>query len=534
MKNTRVALSWAAPAVLFALLLVACGDGDPGLSRAEVGEIVRAELSGVPTPEPAPTPGLTQADVEDAISSALGALPEPGLTGDEVERIVVAAIESMPAPEPGVRAAEVRRAISTAIESIPDPEPGLTRDDVEQIVAAAMESVPEPGLTGDEVEQIVVAAIESIPEPQTGLSAVEVAAAIRTAIDAIPEPASALTRDDVDEIVGAAIGEIPEPGVTSGQMNRAIRTAIDAIPEPDSGLSRGDVRRIVNSAIGDIPEPDPGLTSDEAELIASLAVASIPPRAAEADYTRFFVNNAITRYRALGLDATLDYYNRPESIDGQWYVFIIDGDDTVIGHPDSGRLGLDLNGWVGYDANGYRFGPEMLSATEDGRWVSYVYSNPERGSLSPEGLSDVELKNAWVVRHDDLLFASGWYINVDEFTQDIVSAVVQLFGSVGLEGVIEAVTNNPASILGGVASSAVSYNTSGAIEGEWSVFIADENGTIVLHFNPARIGQRLEDLLGTGTSDIDEDGIWLTSESMRVWAVEYDGWVFGAGWHQGQ
>ena len=420
-----------------------------------------------------------------------------------------------------------------AIESIPEPETGLTEAEVDRILVSAIGALPEPGLTQDEVERIVVAAMGSIPEPQTGLSAVEVTAAIRAAIDATPQPEPGLTQGDVDEIVVAAIGEVPEPGVTSGQMNRAIRTAIDAIPEPDSGLSRGDVRRIVSAAIGDIPEPESGLTADEAELISALAVASIPPRAAEADYTRFFVNNAITRYEVQGLSATLDHYNRPESIDGQWYVFIIDEDDTVIGHPDSGRLGLDLNGWVGYDANGYRFGPEMLAATEDGRWVSYVYSNPERGSLSPENLSDVELKNAWVVRHDDLLFASGWYINVDEFTQDIVSAVVDLFSSVGLEGVIEAITNNPASILGGVASSAVSYNTSGAIQGEWSVFIADRSGTIVLHFNPERIGQRLEDLLGEAVLHIDEGGVWLTSESMRVWAVEHYGWVFGAGWHQG-
>ena len=44
--------------------------------------------------------------------------------------------------------------------------------------------------------------------------------------------------------------------------------------------------------------------------------------------------------------------------------------DVIYSQPDSGRLGLDLNGWVGIDANAYRFGPEMLSATEDGKWVS--------------------------------------------------------------------------------------------------------------------------------------------------------------------
>ena len=81
-----------------------------------------------------------------------------------------------------------------------------------------------------------------------------------------------------------------------------------------------------------------------------------------------------------------------------------------------------------------------------------------------------------------------------------------------------------------MTESAVSYNASGAVEGEWSIFIADTSGGVVFHFNPALIGQRLNDLLGADTSDIDEHGTWLTSESMRVWVVNVDGWVFGAGW----
>ena len=412
--------SLAVLAIVVSVFVVACGDGGSELNREDVEEIVGTEMSRLTPPEPDPTPGLTRADVEEAIGSAIQAIPEPGLARADVDQIVAAAIRAIPEPEPGVTAADVQKAIRMAIESIPEPEPGPTQDEVDQIVAAAIESLPAPGLTEDEVERIVLSAIGSIPEPEVGLSAAEVAAAIQSAIESIPEPAPGLTPGDVDEIVRAAMEALPEPGVTSGQMNRAIRAAIDAIPEPDTGLSRGAVRRIVDDAIGDVPRPEPGLTTEEVELIAGHAVASIPPRSAEADYTRFFVSNAITRYRVQGLADTLAYYNRPESVDGQWYVFIIDENDTVIAHPDPGRLGLDLNGWVGFDANGYRFGPEMLSATEDGRWVSYVYSNPERGIIRPEDLSDVELKNVWVVRHDDLLFASGWYIDVDQFTQDIV------------------------------------------------------------------------------------------------------------------
>ena len=142
-------------------------------------------------------------------------------------------------------------------------------------------------------------------------------------------------------------------------------------------------------------------------------VASIPPKSAPADYTRFFVNNAISWYETQGLDATLAYYNREESIDGQWNVFIIDENDLVIGRPDAHRLGLDLKGWVGTDANEYNFGPDMLSATEDGKWVSYVYRNPESGGIGPDHTGALEYKHVWTVRHDGLLFASGWYISAN-------------------------------------------------------------------------------------------------------------------------
>ena len=36
------------------------------------------------------------------------------------------------------------------------------------------------------------------------------------------------------------------------------------------------------------------------------------------------------------------------------------------------------------------------------------------------------------------------------------------------------------------------------------------------------------------TPEIDEEGAWLTSESMRMWVVKFDGWVFGAGWRNNE
>ena len=399
----RRKFSTAAVAFLFLLvpvLLIACGDGDAGLSRAEVEEIVREELAAAPAPAQ-PEPGVTSADVEQAIRKAMGEMPQA-----------------------------------------------------------------KAGLSREEVERIVEAAVAAIPAPQ--------------------------------------------PGLTSADVGEAIR-----------------------GAIADMPRPEPGLTAAEAERISRSVVASIPPTSAPAEYTKFFVEKAISRYQAQGLDATLAYYNRPESIDGQWYVFIIDENDLVIGHPDARRLGLDLKGWVGTDANGYNFGPDMLSATEEGKWVSYVYRNPESGSLGSDHTGAMQLKNAWVVSHNGLLFASGWYVIADEFTKSLVFAAVNKFRSAGLEATIAYFTG-PESVYSGLAATIDYYNSAATVEGEWFAFIADSSGTIVDHYDKALVGTDLEDLLGTDVIEATADGNWLTTEDVRAWVVSHDGMTFGSGWRRGR
>ena len=177
-----------------------------------------------------------------------------------------------------------------------------------------------------------------------------------------------LSRAEVEEIVREEMAEVPpppqpEPGLTAEDVEEAVRKALADMPEPDSGLSKREVEELVSAAIAAISKPQPGITPAEAEQIARGVVASIPPKSAPAEYTKFLVNNAISLYETQGLEATLAHYNREESVDGQWYVFIIDENDLVIGHPDAHRLGLDLKGWVSLDATGYNFGPDMLSAT---------------------------------------------------------------------------------------------------------------------------------------------------------------------------
>ena len=270
------------------------------------------------------------------------------------------------------------------------------------------------------------------------------------------------------------------------------------------------------------PEP----ANAEAEEVVGAVAASIPPKSAPADYTRHFVESAISRYETQGLDATLAHYNSEESIDGQWYVFVIDEDDLVIGHPDPERLGLDLKGWVGTDANGYNFGPEMLSATEEGKWVSYVYRNPESGGIGSGGF---ELKNAWAVRHDGLLFASGWYIDADEFTRMLVSLSVDKYREVGLAGTM-AYFANPGSALAGLEEAVDYYNAAETVDGRWFAFIGGPDGKVVGHSDISKIGGEVQELLGGETFQATEDGVWVKSESLRVFVAGYEGYVFGSGW----
>ena len=265
-------------------------------------------------------------------------------------------------------------------------------------------------------------------------------------------------------------------------------------------------------------------------LAASLS-PGIPPKSAPAEYTRFFVDEAINRYETQGLDATLAHYNRAESVDGQWYMFIIDENDLVVGHPDSLRLGLDLNGWVGTDFNGYQFGPDMLSATEEGKWVSYVYENPESGGIGSDNTGALQLKNAWVVRHDGLLFGSGWYVSADEFTKALVAAAVEAFRAGGLAGVI-AYFASPDVEFAGLRSAIEYYNSADNVEGDWFAFLADKDGTIIDHYHREMVGRSLDDVFGADAISATAEGSWVTTEDMRVWVVGDNGMTFGSGWHR--
>ena len=363
----------------------------------------------------------------------------------------------------------------------------------------------DAGLSRAEVEEIVREELADAPasaQPESGLTSAEVGEAIRAAMADMPQPESGLSQEETERIVEAAMA---------------------SIPAPEPGLTRAELEEVVHEAVAEVAEPEPRLTREEVLRLARNTVATIPLKSAPADYTKFFVNNAISRYDAGGLDATLAYYNRPESIDGQWHVFIIDENDLVIGHPDAHLLGQDLKGPIGTDANGYNFGPGMLSATEDGKWVSYVYRNPESEIPGSDHIGTHEYKHVWAVRHDGLLFASGWYVSADEFTMFFVDEAIARYHAEGLEETL------------------AYYNDPKSVDAQWYVFVATPDGEILGHYNADELGAHLEEMLDDGSFTATEEGIWVTHEDVNpatgevgdkhFWLVSHDGLVFGSGWH---
>ena len=118
-----------------------------------------------------------------------------------------------------------------------------------------------------------------------------------------------------------------------------------------------------------------------------------------AAYTQAIVQDAIRLYNQEGRQAAIDHYSSPDNVDGQWYAFIIGGDGYSIAHYNPEIIGRDPA--LRVDSTGYFYGDEMLSATEAGKWVSYVFNNPDTGEETR--------KHTWIVRHDGLFFGSGFY-----------------------------------------------------------------------------------------------------------------------------
>lgn len=300
-------------------------------------------------------------------------------------------------------------------------------------------------------------------------------------------------------------------------------------------LENGRVELGFVAASGEEIEPEirylpTGLTADVWLRTSEIEVPPPPPtKDRPAEYTQILVKQAIEMYDEMGLGVTVDYYNTAESIDGQWYVFISDENDIMLAHaanPD----------WVNRPAseilgpNDYPAGEVVAAAADaDGEWSDYTLTNPATG--------EVESKHTWVVRYDGLVFGSGWYEpgpsrdDAPAYTQSFVDQAIILYDTLGLEAAIEY------------------YNSEESVDEQWYVFIIDEDGYTIAHFNPMFIGRDPSlrvDAAGRFYGDdllaATEEGVWVDyvlvnpatgdDRQKHTWAVLHDGLIFASGWYE--
>ena len=282
-----------------------------------------------------------------------------------------------------------------------------------------------------------------------------------------------------------------------------------------------------------------------AALLALLLAAACGDDAPSKDdpdaYTKHVVQEALDRYEDDGRQATIDYYNTMESVDDQWYVFIADEESVIISHATvPANIGLSLFGGLGVDSTGYAFGPHMAAATGSGRWISYVFLNPQSG--------EEETKHSWVVRRDGLLFGSGWYevtpgagetpaswAQPDVYTKYVVQQAADRLDAEGAQATIDY------------------YNSAESVDGPWYVFIFDDDGIMVSHpTRPERVGTHIldrelrTDVTGYYYGDVlnstTETGRWLTyvfhnpatgeEQTKHSWVIRHGGLLFGSGWYE--
>ena len=254
-----------------------------------------------------------------------------------------------------------------------------------------------------------------------------------------------------------------------------------------------------------------------------------------ADSTQEYVDKAIARYDSEGLDAVIAHYNSQDSLDGQFYLFLIGADDIYLAHPIFAHLiGTDIKDVVGSD--GQELGKEIAQATEEGVWVEYLWPHPVSRKE--------QQKVTWAIRHDGLIFASGYYAGEPEtgepawrdadpreYTVAYVDRAIERYEQDGLDAMLNY------------------YNSVASFEGEWYLFATDASDVYHVHpLLPQLIGRDIKDVVGSDGYELGkelakatEEGVWVEylwphpvtlKEVPKVgYAVRRDGMLFASGYY---
>ncbi len=256
-----------------------------------------------------------------------------------------------------------------------------------------------------------------------------------------------------------------------------------------------------------------------------------------ADSVKEYVSKAIAKYENDGLDAAITHYNTQDSLDGQFYLFLIGEDDIYLAHPIFPHLiGTDIKDVVGSD--GQELGKEIAQATNEGVWVEYLWPHPVSRKE--------QQKVTWAIRHEGLIFASGYYAGEPEtgppawqdadpreYTVEYVEQAIARYERDGMESMLNY------------------YNSVASFEGEWYLFATDENDIYHVHPLISRlIGTDIKDVVGSDGYELGKElakaadgggGVWVEylwphpvtlKEVPKVgYAVRRDGMLFASGYY---
>ena len=172
-----------------------------------------------------------------------------------------------------------------------------------------------------------------------------------------------------------------------------------------------------------------------------------------------------------------------------------------------------------------------MATTAEGRWVDYYFTHPETGEETQ--------KHSWVVRHDGLIFGTGWHTSgevplqtdVADYSQYLVHRAIERY------------------VLDGRETAVKYYSDPATVDGQWYAILADSDGIIIAHpLNEDLIGVDTEDLVDVNGKAFGKEielagtsGIWVDfynvdptdgeTKRKHLWVIRYDDLMFGSGWY---
>ena len=267
-----------------AVFIMACGS-DPTATPEPAATIPQPTATAAPAPTTAPEPTATRAPAPTATTA-----PEPTATRAPEPTATTA-------PEPTATAAPEPTPTPT-----PEPEPEHTDDDLTlAYVQGAIDFYEENGRDATVERYNDAASMED--DRALFLIAPD-------ALDVLAAPLDGL-------LLGPAVGTLYEPLIRHTSELASEDGAWHEIQSVNAVTGLGELQRAY-IVIHD------GLIFWAAHSILLENVENT---------TKEYVSKAIARYDAEGLEATIAYHNSPQSLDGQFYLFLIGADDIYLAHP---------------------------------------------------------------------------------------------------------------------------------------------------------------------------------------------------------